>query len=452
MRKALRLLLPALCLAALPAVAVAETSVDSTTLLRFFQDTHTGFETKTFVPATEFLGVDLDKLGDGNLSAHLYGWGRLDLADHYITPGQAESSMDGRLTYGYLQYRFKAANAQARAGRFFIHEGIINEQVDGASARTDLPYGFGVSAFGGATVHTAHLQGENSDGKGDGSFGGRVNYRYGGLLELGLAGVYESRAPVMTDPTLAGRFGDHRLIGGDLWFAPHRMLQLMGHTSYNTETQGVAEQSYLLQVKPIADLVLAGEFNEYHDRDMFFSSALFAGMPSMLNGNNLNQQSRSFGGSASYSLDGKTELLADLKHYTRDIGKADRFGGEVRYTLPDGQLRAGLGYHYLRSSPEFAIIPSSSASGSFQELRLFGMRDTKSYFASLDLIDYLFKKEIDNKESAFEMAGSLGYHLTPSLALSGDLSYGSNPQYNDELKGLLRLTYTTKIDAKGDTK
>ena len=80
------------------------------------------------------------------------------------------------------------------------------------------------------------------------------------------------------------------------------------------------------------------------------------------------------------------------------------------------------------------------------------MRDTKSYFASLDVIDYLFRKEIENKASAWELAGSLGYHLTPSLALSGDLSYGSNPQYNDELKGLLRLTYSTTLAGKGDTK
>jgi hypothetical protein len=449
MKKVLRLLLPSLCLAALPLVAWAETSVDSTTMLRFYQDTHTGFAAKNFVPVTQFLSIDADKLGDGKLSAHLYGWGRLDLAEHYVTPGQADSSMDGRLTYGYLQYRFGAANAQARAGRFFVHEGIVNEQLDGVSARTDLPYGFGLSAFGGATVHTSFIPSESTDGKGDGIFGGRVNYRYGGLLELGLSGVYESKAPLLTDPALAGKFGDHRLIGGDLWFSPLRMLQVIGHTSYNTETAGVAEHSYLVQLKPLKNLVVAGEFNEYRDRDMFYASALFAGL---LNAANLNQQSRSYGGRASYSLNDKAELSADLKHYSRDLGKADRFGGELRYTLPDSALRAGLGYHYLRTDPDFAIIPSSSASGSFHELRAYAMRDTKSYFASLDVIDYLFKKQVDSKFSAWEMSGSLGYHLTPSLACSGDLSYGSNPQYADELKGLLRLTYITKIAGKGDSK
>jgi len=448
MKKVFRRLLPALFLAAVPSAALAEATVDSTTLLRSFQDSRPGFEKRTFIPATQFLGVDAGKLGDGNLSAHLYGWGRLDLADRSFNDDQSS----GSLTYGYLQYRFKAANAQARAGRLFVHEGIINEQLDGVSVRTDLPYGFGVSAFGGATVHTAHLLSEGSDGKGDGIFGGRANYRYGGLLELGLSGVYETKAPVLSDPALAGRFGDRRLVGADLWFSPYRMVQLMGHTSYNTETMGIAENSFLLQVMPLKGLTLSGEFNDYHDRDLFYSSLLFAGMPSMLSGNNLNQQSRNFGGKASYSLDDRTEITADAKHYTREIGKADRFGGELRCNLADGKLRTGLGYHYLRASSDFAIVPSSSASGSFHEMRVYAMRDTKSYQVSLDVIDYLFKKEISGKDSALEVLGSLGYHFSPDLMLSGDLSYGSNPQNLDELKGLFRLTYSTTIAAKGDTK
>jgi hypothetical protein len=175
-------------------------------------------------------------------------------------------------------------------------------------------------------------------------------------------------------------------------------------------------------------------------------------MPSLLNGNNLNQQSRNFGGKASYTLDDRTEISADAKHYTREIGKADRFGGELRCNLADAKLRTGLGYHYLRASSDFAIIPSSTASGSFHEMRVYAMRDTTSYQVSLDVIDYLFKKEVSGKDSALEVLGSLGYHFSPDLTLSGDLSYGSNPQNIDELKGLLRLTYSTTIAGKGEPK
>ncbi len=448
MKKHLCRLLSAALFMALPAAALAETTINSTTLFRFYQDDRPGFEKKQLAPATQFLGVDVDKLGDGNLSAHFYGWGRLDLADKSFNNDQA----DGNLTYGYLQYRFKQANAQVRAGRFFVNEGIVNEQLDGLNARTDLPLGFGISAFGGATVHTAHIAGENTDGKGDGIAGGRMSYRYGGMLELGVSGVYETTAPTLMNPNNIAlvndtKLGDHRLIGGDIWLSPVRMVEVMGHTSYNTETSEVAEHTYLLNVKPLKDLVLSGEFNEHRERNFFFSSAMFA---SMLN--NLNEKSRSTGGSASYGLVKGVELAADYRHYTRDIGDADRMGGDLRFTLLDNTLRSGIGYHYLRAGSGFAVIPSSTASASFQELRGYAMHDTKSYFAAVDAIGYFFKERINNVSNAWEVVTSLGYHLTPDLALSGDISYGKNPQFTDDLKGLVRLTYNMNYTGKGDKK
>ncbi|OGU07441.1 MAG: hypothetical protein A2075_14185 [Geobacteraceae bacterium GWC2_58_44] len=436
-------LFPLLLLTTVPAAALAESSVDSTTILRVRQDARAGFETQTLVPLTQYLGVDIDKLGDGNLSAHLYGWGRLDLDDSMDTVDNPDR-FDGSLSYGYLQYRFNYANARARAGRFFVTEGIANELVDGITARTDLPYGFGVSAFGGATVHTVDIPGMATDGKGDGIFGGRVNYRHKGMLELGLSGLYESKAPEPAAPgSAADSFGSHRLLGGDIWLKPHNMVQISGHTSYNTETQQIAEHSYLLQVTPSKELVLAANFDEQNNRDYFYSSLLFANMI-----RNLGRDSRTAGASASYTL-GKAEISGDFKHYSRETGKAQRFGGELRGTLLDNSVRTGFGYHYLRSSPDFAV--AGSASGSFHEVRAYALCDTKGYFAALDAIGYFFKKPVENSDSAWELLGSLGYHLTPAFELSGDLSYGQNPQYDDELKGLLRVTYNMNT-GKGGTK
>src|SRR6185369_12212750 len=182
MKKTVCCLLSAATLLALPAVAAAaETSVDSTTIIRIEQRDISGSAKEDILPVTQFLGMDADKLADGNLSLHFYGWGRYDLADKSFNDNQAA----GSLTYGFLQYRFKQANADVRLGRFSVREGIAIEQVDGVSLRSDLPYGFGISTFGGATVHNRHLFGENSDGKGDALVGGRANYRYKGMLELG---------------------------------------------------------------------------------------------------------------------------------------------------------------------------------------------------------------------------------------------------------------------------
>ncbi|MDA8429155.1 MAG: hypothetical protein M0T70_07850 [Geobacteraceae bacterium] len=435
-------------LLALPGVALsAEVSVDATAIVRFEQRANTGFPKQDLAPATQFLGLDVNKLGDGNLSLHVSGWGREDILDKsYYNNDQAV----GSLTYGYLQYRFNRA-ADARLGRFFVHEGAVNEQVDGLSLRSDLPLGFGVSVFGGANVHTQHLANENTDGKGDAITGGRINYRYKGMLELGASGVYESKAPTLTDPAHVallngGKLGDHRLIGGDVWFSPFRMVEVMGHTTYNPETRGVAEHTYLLNVKPVQHLVLTGEFNEHRERNFFFGSAMFA---SLLN--DLNEKSRSIGGSASYEISQALEVAADYKHFTRDAGNADRSGGDIRLSFLDNSVRSGLGYHYVRISKDFVNVMGTPMD-SYHEMRVYAMHDTKNYFAAVDLLDYLFQEKVNNEQNAWEAMASLGYHLTPQLAVSGDFSYGRNPEYIRDIKGLVRLTYNMTFDSKGGKK
>ena len=429
-------------LLALPlAAAAADVSVESSTVLRIESRDIRGADKETLLPATQFLGLDVDKLADGNLSLHLYGWGRADLGDKSYN----NESIDGSLTYGYLQYRFKEANADVRAGRFFVREGIVNEQLDGVSARSELPLGFGLSAFGGATVHTKKLFGESSDGKGDSIVGGRANYRYKGLLELGVSGLYEGEAPILANYTN----GNHRLLGGDVWFSPHKTFELMGHSSYNPETKGVAEHTYLLNIKPVQQLVLTGEFSERRSMSYFNSAAMFTS-PQMSTYDPA-EKSRTVGGRASYDVTETIELSADYKHYTREIGNADRYGANAGLSFLNNSVRSGIGYHYLRAGQRFAIA-GNSGTASYHELRGYAMHDTKTYFAAVDLLGYFFNEKINNEKSAWEGTFSLGYHMTPHLALSGDISYGRNPAFIEETKGLIRLTYNMTYDGKGGKK
>jgi hypothetical protein len=445
-------LFSAVILLSLPAAAWGmDGSIDATTILRIEQRDN-GSQKDTILPATQFLGVDATKLADGRLSLHLYGWGRADLADKSFNSDRA----DGKLTYGYLQYRFAQANGQVRLGRQFVREGFLNEQVDGLSVRSDLPYGFGVSAFGGASVHTAHIFGENSDGKGDGIAGGRVNYRYRGMLELGASGIYESKAPTLTQHLR----GNHRQVGGDLWFSPHKSVEVLGHTSYNTETSHVAEHSYLINIKPVQRLTVTGEFNQQEDRSYLYSWAMFSGVttnpatptPTVVNPTFLTpgNDSRNYGGQVAYQVGKAVELSGDYKHYRRSLGDANRFGGDLKLSFLDNAARAGLSYHYLDAGAGFAITPNQSAS--YHTLRGWAMHDTKTYFGAIDLLDYLFKDKVYGEKSAWEGILSVGYHFTPDLALSGDLSYGRNPFFTEEVRGLLRLTYNTTFSSQGGKK
>ncbi len=188
-----------LVLAATPdAISAREVHTEATTIIRF-EERDLGSEKKDMVPFTQYLGLDATKLADGNLSLHLHGWGRVDLDD----TSYGDDKNSGDLSYGYLNYRFTKVNGDIRAGRFFVREGIVNEQVDGFSARTDLPAGFALSVFGGATVHKKDLYNETSDGKGDYLTGGRLSYRYDGLLELGYPGFTRMKPPCWSTTSTA---------------------------------------------------------------------------------------------------------------------------------------------------------------------------------------------------------------------------------------------------------
>jgi hypothetical protein len=415
----------------------AEVSVESDTIVRIEQRDVTGGSKEDLIPATQYLGLDAKKLWDGNLSLHMYGWGRADMGDESYD----NSKTAGNLTYGYLLYRFNKDAADIRAGRFFVREGIVNEQVDGLSARANLPYGFAISAFGGATVHVHDLYGENTDGKGDSVFGGRLSYKYRKFLELGVSGVYESDAPTLDNHVN----GDNRKVGADIWLSPIRSIELVGHSSYSTEADEIAEHRYMLNLRPVADLTISGQYNYQKEQGLLYSWAMFSGaaVPS-------GDKATNTGVTATYNLSKSAELSLDYNHYDREVGNADRYGGDLKLSFLGNTLKSGLGYHYLDAGQEFAI--SGTASGSYQNLRAYIMHDTKGYFAAIEGIGYFFKEKINNEDNAIQASMSLGYHLTPALALSGDISYGQNPDFNDETKGLIRLTYNMTFDSIGGKK
>jgi hypothetical protein len=406
-------------------VSAAEVGVNGTTIIRFEEKSVPGFADERLVPATQFLGIDADKIGNGNLSLHLYGWGRVDL-DKKSTD---EHDTDGDLSYGYLDYRLPQANGAIRAGRFFHYEGVAAEQLDGVHVRSDIYRWLTFSAYGGAPVQLDR----DKRSKGDYIFGGRVSGRVAGIMELGVSGLQEGR--VLLDKS-TGETKNRQLVGGDLWFSPHRMIEVSGRTSFNLATHGIAEHGYLLTLRPVTPLTISGEYNENRFKNYF----TFSNIRSLFDPTQ-GDLFRSYGGTVTYVIAKPVEVSADYRHYRRDtIGNSDRFGGELRLTLLENKLRAGASYHRLDAGSDI---------NSYHEMRGYVLYTTAKYSASLDVIEHRYDESIFGKKDAFEVAGSLGYRILPNVAISGDLSYGQNPQYNDELKGLVRLTFNYSTANKG---
>jgi hypothetical protein len=426
----------------------ADLGVNGTTIVRIEEQGSPGTGKSRIVPGTQFLGIDAAGLADGNLSLHFNGWGRHDFDE---TSAGAHKN-DGELTYGYLRYRFPKANGELKAGRLFITEGVAFEQLDGLAARADLAGNLTLSVYGGAPVRF------DNDNKGDYLGGGRLAFRVPGILEIGASSLYEKGAASrgfitgITPPDFIRE--DHRfLAGADIWLSPVSMVELSGHTDYNVATSAVAEHSYRLQVTPMKQLILAGTYNERLFKGYFAGTNL----PNLFQPNALDS-SRSYGGSVTLVVAKPLSITADYTHIHRDtVGGSDRYGAEARLSFTAAKVQAGASYHRL-DAPDIttALVVLPSYDLSFHEVRGWVRYDPGRYFASVDAIGHFFddrnNPNLNGKKTSYQVTASGGFRIADMVTVSGDVSYGENPQYTEEFKGLVRVNFAYAMTSKGGKK
>lgn len=437
-----RLILPLItaCVLLPSTLPALDLGVDGTSVVRYEEQSVPGFDKKTLVPVTQYIGMDVGKIADGHLSFHMYGWGRVDVADQ----SAPHDSSDAALSYGYLNYQLPKGNAEVKVGRQYLYEGGVVEQLDGVSARSDLferYEGFALSAFAGKPVKTDRVD----DHKGDLLAGGRLSYRIAGATEVGLFLTHENGAASYqydkaTNSALLVK-DSREQAGFDVLYTLNRLVELNGRSLYNLSLKEFAEHSYVITVKPVPGLSLSGNYNRHQFKGYFAS----ASNPFLFKPYDADEEA-SYGVSASYAVNKATELTADYTYYDRKTkGTSARLGLGGRLSLLEGKLKTGLDYHRLNSAKGI---------NSYHEARGFALYDPGSYYTSLDAIAQRFDDALpyrDTGKLAYELIASGGYRLKPWLLLSGDLSAGANPQYGDQLKGLLRLTfaYTTTTGEVG---
>lgn len=437
-----------------------EVSSYGTTLAQLWKQDAVGFEPGTYAPLTQYLGIDATGLGKDGLSLHLFGWGKTDMADSTNLIGLS----GGELTYGYLQYRFAEANAELKAGRFTINQGVGVEQVDGFSARADLRGGFTLSAFGGKPV--LYKRGDTATQKDyayqrDVIFGGRVGLRVPKVGEFGLSLLQDGSKAAKDLPVPSTTDYTRKQAGLDIRISPNTTIDFYGRTVYDLASHldnptqpkpsKLAENDYTLAVKVAPTLAFTGNFTERNFQ------AYFAGtnLPSLFRQVEKDKH-RAVGASCIWGSAAALELVLDFRNTQRETyGDAKRFGGDLRWNLPEKKIQAGFGFHQVSADDVkwvSATLPSYGLS--HRELRVWVMIEKGSFSASLDGIHHKYDDEknpnLNGKSSVSEMVASIGYQAASNLKVSGDLSYGINPTFDKDVRAVLRAEF--RFAGKGGSK
>ena len=392
--------------------------VQSDTLLRVFERDTASEEDAMVVPGYEYLQVDLGALTEPGLSFHLYGWGRVDFADNDYYDDQTA----GELLYGYAEYQLATNRGTLRLGRQYLFDGVANAAMDGLRVSGDLGDYFTVSAYGGQPVGL-----DSTDGRsGDSMFGGRLANHLGSLYEVGL-----SYKKVDNDSDTAEEW-----IGVDIAaFLPAHM-SLSGYPTYNQESEGWGEHSYELRI-PLGTVLIKPSYQHFAYEDYFDRGANAVNPFRFLAGSD-EKLSR-------YGVDVLWDVSAQLtvggKVYGYDYDEQD--DAEV-YSL----LAIWQGEGLTQVGGELGYTDADDTAGnSYTLVRVYGYCDALAErfgidFVSGDLLLTFYDEEIYGEDqSVFVSFGGGKRFLADALTvkLSGD--YSQDPYYDDDLRGMLTVTY-----------
>lgn len=395
-------------------------SGEADTILRMRRD----FDKKDLYPLYEYLRVSMtNSLTDGgSVSLHAGMWGRVDLVDR-----STSKRADLDLQYGYLSYRGAKSNTVVNAGRHFISEGVAAERVDGLYVRNDFAGGITTAAFVGKPVLSGVKDSESRS-----IYGGRISHSLPKYYTVGLSAVKSDGG--------AGQYREEE--GLDLWLHPLQGLDITGRSSYNSLTSGWMEHDYVLSYSPLQSLVLSANVSNINYRDYFhnMSVSAFQMMGGLLPAD---EELTTLGGSATYEPIKNLRVGVDYKNYSYvKTGDADYYGGNASYAIP-GNYTTGLSVHRMDGTTDRLR---------YTEYRGFISKQIGRAEVVLDAIDVHYDRSLNGVRDSYAITGAATYDLNARLKFGANIEYSKNPDFDNEVRGLVRVTYmfdTKRSEGRG---
>lgn len=375
---------------------------------------------KDIYPLYEYVRLAMtSNQNDGSgIDFYLGAWGRVDVADK-----SGEKNPDGDLQYAYLTYRAAKNNAVVNLGRQFVTDGVAAEQLDGLYVRSDFYGGLGASAFVGKPVL---VEPKNSKNYGDIIYGGRISQSIPKYYTVGLSAL-------KSDTEAKTRYREE--VGIDLWAHPVKQLDLTGRSSYNNITKGWMEQNYTLSMIPFDPLRITGDFSNIDYRNYFYNMTTpifsFTNRPIAQNIAR-DEKLTTTGVTASYSLFNHLTFSGDYKHYAYKVdGKADYFGGKLIHSVPES-FSFGAAVHRMAGQNERLR---------YTEYRLFASKKIGHADLAIDFNNTAYDARINGVRNSYALTGSAGYEFGRRIKIGADVEYSKNPDFDNEVRGLIKLTY-----------
>lgn len=416
----MRILVPFTALLALLTLSSSTPAVELSGRSRTFLQSREAVDKSDIMPFFEFLDFRAEDLGAGEVSFHFGGWFRYDLRDD-SAPGKDRNS---DLQYAFVRIRGERADAALDLGRVAVNEGVASEQVDGAYARTDLPGGFTVAAFGGAPVETAF-----DDRSGDSVYGGRLVHGAGGVYRVGLSYLKERNGRETDNGKEVSRVFREES-GVDLWLRPIDTVEILGDAFYNSITDNWMYRSAYVTLGPFAGVRATGQAVKVLYRDYFTSvtTAAFRFDPAVVDPA---EEMLVGGGELSYTVSGITLSGDYRKYHYEKAGDADHAGGGIAYTA---QRKGGMGAAWHRMDGDTNRLR-------YDEYRVYAYLKFGAFDVAADYLDVRYDVEINGVRNASAASLAGGYDMTKDLRLAADVEYARSPNYDKDVRGLVKLVY-----------
>lgn len=389
-----------------------ELGLSSDTIVRHLERDERGGQSRSLLPAYEFLRLDYGNLRTPGLSLHLSGWGRANLRDSYNTNTTA-----GELLYAYLEYLDPNRDWQVRLGRQYVFEGVTRESLDGAYVKTDIVPTVTLSAYAGSPLNLEDTAGR----RGDSIVGARVVHALPGRYDVGLS--YKRTA---NDGS-----ADEELLGTDVSLLLPANMTLLGHSTFNLITHGFGEHSYEARI-PIAAFELRPFVQKYRYADYLNGRA--GGAKPFRFVSQLGDKVTIAGCEVFWYPAENIEVGGRYKHYEYDR----RFGSADMYTA----LATVRRQIFSEVGAEVGRVDGDRAENRYFLGRAYAYWDIAPFFVTGDVMYVSYDEDIYGKGSAFFASAGMGRKFfDKALNVKLSLDFSRDPYFDKDYRGTLAASY-----------